>query len=132
VLIPSAVRNEILAGGPNAPGAAATSLAWIRTIAVSNRALVASLAGQLDLGEAEAVALAVEQRADLLLVDQRRGRAAATHLGVKVIGLLGTLLEARRNGLLPRLKPVLDDLIAKAGFWISKALYDSTLRAAGE
>lgn len=132
VLIPSSVRNEILAGGPAAPGAAAAALAWIQTVAVSNRAMLSSLAGQLDPGEAEAVALAVEKHADLLLMDERRGRAIATGYGLKVIGILGVLLEAKSKRLLPRLKPVLDDLISKAGFWMSKALYDSTLRAAGE
>ncbi len=132
VLIPAAVRNEIVAAGPTAPGATAASLAWIQTVAVSNRSLVSSLVGQLDIGEAEAVALAVEQHADLLLMDERRGRAIATGLGVKVIGILGVLLEAKGKGLVPRLKPVLDDLTSRAGFWISKALYDSTLRAAGE
>jgi predicted nucleic acid-binding protein len=132
VLIPPAVQSEIAAGGPNAPGAATTSMAWIQTVPVANRSLVASLAGQLDIGEAEAVALALETRADLLLVDERRGRAAATNLGVKVIGLLGVLLEARQKGFVPRLKPVLDDLVSKAGFWMSRALYDSTLRAGGE
>ncbi len=132
VLIPSAVWNEIVGGGPEVPGAEAASLAWIRTIAVANHSLVTSLAGQLDLGEAEAIALALEQRADLLLVDERRGRAVATSFGVKVVGLLGVLLEAKRKRLVPSLRPVLDDLISKAGFWISNALYDSTLRAAGE
>ena len=101
-------------------------------VAVADRSLVSSLAGQLDMGEAEAVALAVEQRADLLLVDERRGRAVAANLGLKVIGLLGVLLEAKSKGHLPRLRPVLDDLISKAGFWISNALYDSILRAARE
>ena len=132
VLIPRAVRGEIVAGGPNAPGAAATSLAWIQTVAINNQPLASALAGQLDTGEAEAITLAVELRADLLLVDERRGRAVAMNLGVKVIGLLGVLLEARHKGLLPRLKPVLDDLISKAGFWISNPLYLATLRAAGE
>ena len=132
VLIPQAVRAEIAAGGLNAPGAAALSLTWVQTLAVNNRTLVTALAGQFDSGEAEAVALALEQRANLLLVDERRGRAVAVNLGVKVIGLLGVLLEAKHKGLLPCLRPVLDDLIARAGFWISNPLYQATLRAAGE
>lgn len=133
VLIPPAVRTEITAGGPNAPGAVAVnSLAWIRSVPIANEALVIALSGQLDRGEAEAVALALEQRADLLLVDERRGRSVATNVGLKVVGLLGVLLEAKAKGLLPRLKPVLDDLVSKAGFWISGPLIQATLRAAGE
>ena len=78
------------------------------------------------------MALALEQRADLLLVDERRGRAVAVNFGVKVVGIVGVLLEAKHKGLLPRLRPVLDDLMARAGFWISTPLYQATLRAAGE
>jgi len=79
VIIPPAVQSEIATGGPNAPGAATTSMAWIQTVPVTNRSLVAELAGQLDLGEAEAVALALETRADLLLPQEsgaRRGQIA--------------------------------------------------------
>jgi predicted nucleic acid-binding protein len=53
-------------------------------------------------------------------------------MGLAYIGLLGIRLEAKRQGFLPEVKPVLDDLIAKAGFWVSRELYTRVLQAASE
>jgi predicted nucleic acid-binding protein len=87
---------------------------------------------ELDVGEAEAIALAKELAADLLLMDGRRGRDIAARLGLRVIGLLGVLIEAKHRGMIPAVKPILDDLKAKAGFWVSQQLYARVLQAAGE
>jgi predicted nucleic acid-binding protein len=94
--------------------------------------MIASLQLEVDEGEAEAIALAFELNADLLLIDERIGRAVASRLGIRFIGLLGVLIEARHKGLILAVKPVLDELIAGAGFWVTRELYDSVLRAAGE
>jgi len=53
-------------------------------------------------------------------------------LGLRFIGLLGVLVEAKQNGYISAVQPVLDSLIAKAGFWVSQALYRRVLQAAGE
>jgi predicted nucleic acid-binding protein len=53
-------------------------------------------------------------------------------MGVQVIGILGVLLEAKSNGLIDRVKPIVDDLIAIAGFRISQQLYAGILQAAKE
>ncbi len=133
VVIPQAVRDEIVIGGAGQPGAVEVErLDWIETRQASNLTAVASLQLQVDQGEAEAIALAVELKADLLLLDERKGRAIASKLGLARIGLLGVLVEARAKGLIPAIKPVVDALIGKAGFWISKELYDRVLQVAGE
>ena len=63
----------------------------------------------LDPGEAEAIVLAIERRADLLLVDERRARQIATAAGLTVTGLLGTVARAKLAGLIPLAQPVLDE-----------------------
>ncbi|MBI3538052.1 MAG: DUF3368 domain-containing protein [Chloroflexi bacterium] len=108
------------------------SFDWIETRQVSNQTAVASLQLELDEGEAEAIVLGVELHADLLLLDERKGRAVATRLGLKFIGLLGVLIEAKQKGLIVSIKPILDDLTKKAGFWINSKLYEHVLKIAGE
>ena len=56
----------------------------------------------------------------------------ASRLGVEVVGLLGLLAEAKRNGFIDAVKPVLDDMIDRASFWVSSHLYDTILREVGE
>jgi predicted nucleic acid-binding protein len=68
----------------------------------------------------------------LLLIDERRGRLTAQRLGIPVIGLLGVLLLSKRRGLIPSIRPVMDDLRIQAGFWISEALFTHVLRESGE
>ena len=133
VLIPQAVYRELTDGDGRQPGAIEVqTLGWIETRAVADRVLVTALQTELDEGEAEAIALAKELAADLLLLDERRGRAVASRLDLQFVGLLGVLIEAKQKGCLPAVKPVLDDLVAKAGFWVSQQLYARVLQTAGE
>lgn len=84
VVVPSAVRQELSAMGSAASGLASIEgLSWVEARDVENRTLVDALLLELDPGEAEAIALAVELRAGLLLMDERRGRRAASALGLK-------------------------------------------------
>lgn len=86
----------------------------------------------IDVGEAEAIRLAVELKADLLLMDERRGRALATTYGLNMIGLLGLLLQAKQNSLIASVKGPMDQLINIADFRVSRHLYSTVLQAAGE
>jgi predicted nucleic acid-binding protein len=133
IQVPRAVLQELSAIAIYHPGVHLIStLPWIECASVTDLMLVESLRLQLDPGEAEAIALAVEKRAERLLIDERRGRQIAAHMGLKSIGVLGLLLEAKHKGLLPTVQPVLDDLISKAGFWVSRQLYQQVLQAARE
>jgi hypothetical protein len=70
---------------------------WIQTIAVVNSQKVTEIQlkqDNIDLGEAEAIILSLELKADLLLMDERRGRAVATSYGLNVTGLLGVAQRA--------------------------------------
>lgn len=105
---------------------------WIVPREVDSPPLSQALESELDRGEAEAIALAIELRADLLLMDERRGRRLASRLGLKVLGVLGILVDAKRIGLIEKIEPVLVELRDKAGFRISTALYERALQEAGE
>jgi len=83
-------------------------------------------------GEIAALSLALELRADLVLMDEAEGRAAATALKLPTLGLLGILLQARQRALVPAVAPFLDRLEQEARFWMSPSLRTAVLRAAGE
>jgi predicted nucleic acid-binding protein len=133
ILIPESVAREISTGNPGQPGVAELQISdWISIEAVGDSVLLRALDGELDRGEAEAIALAVELRAELLLVDERRARKVAARLGLAFVGVLGVLVEAKRKGLLVAVRPVLDGLAMQAGFRIKSDLYSLVLRAADE
>jgi predicted nucleic acid-binding protein len=112
-----AVYDEIVVAGIGKPGASEMQKAnWLQVHQVANIPLVKALELELDMGEAETIAFAVELKADLVLLDERRGRNVAARLGLNKIGILGILFEAKNKGLLPNIKPVLDDLIKKLDF----------------
>lgn len=127
VLIPPAVYQELMRSDAGPPLIDRASCAWLVVEPVRDTSRVAQLRAELDLGEAEAIALALEKRADLVLVDERLGRRAARALGLRVTGLLGVLAEAKRAGLIERVKPVIEDLQERAGFWIGAELVSQVL-----
>ncbi|ARV58296.1 nucleic acid-binding protein [Nostocales cyanobacterium HT-58-2] len=136
VLIPIAVYNEMVRANKSVPGAVEVqTLPWITTRAVVDSERVTEILENqenIDLGEAEAIVLTLELNADLLLMDERRGRTLATGYGLKVTGLLGVLLQAKQNGFIPVVKPLLDQLIDQADFRVSNHLYTTILQSAGE
>jgi predicted nucleic acid-binding protein len=133
VLIPSAVFEELTASKQDLPPAIdLVSEPWLIVASAKDGARVQKLRGHLDPGEAEAIVLALERRADLLLVDERRGRRIAMAAGLTVTGLLGLVVKAKQAGLIDQGKPVVDELIEVARFWIGPDLYAEVLAELGE
>lgn len=131
--IPEAVWHEIVVQGTGQPGAKEVSTAnWINTCAVENKLFVLALHQTLDAGEAEAIVLAVEQKAELLLMDERLGRETARYVGLNYTGVIGVLIEAKTKGLIGSIKEYLDRLRTVAGFYISQPLYLKVLQDQGE
>lgn len=105
---------------------------WIKIQVVLDQALVSTLLSELDPGEAEAIVLAIELKADRLLIDERIGRNVAKRYGLNITGLLGVLVAAKQNSLIPEIKPLLNQLISQAKFRIHPDLYYQILQDADE
>jgi len=125
VVVPAAVHDELLQYHDSLPS-------FLRVVKVRDRDDVAVLAMRLDRGEAEAISLAREVNADWLLMDETVGRRVARGLGLRVLGLLGVLILARRRGLLPSLRGAIMDLRSSAGFYLSDDLIGRALKEVGE
>jgi len=90
------------------------------------------LRATLDAGEAEAIALAAATTADVLLIDERRGRIAARDRHLKVAGVLGELLHAKFSGQLPSVREEMRKLRSEARFFIRADIENFILSQAGE
>jgi predicted nucleic acid-binding protein len=133
VHIAEGVWEELNAGGRRWPGRYEVAAAnWIERRPVQNRWLVTALQRDLDRGEAETIALALELGAEVVLLDEREGRRVAQRLGLRVVGVVGILLEAKSNGAITAVRPYLDSLRHTAGFYLDDALYSHALLLAGE
>lgn len=126
IVIPPAVSAELHKNG------IVLAADWIRLIEPQDRAAVGTLRAELDTAESEAIVLAQQLSASLLLIDERLGRRAAMQLGLDVTGLLGILAEAKKRRVIAACAPLLDDMIGRAGFWIGERLRSDYLRALGE
>jgi len=105
---------------------------WIETATLSDTNLKNILAKDLDTGEAEAIALAVELKAEYLLMDETKGRQFAENYGIKVTGILGVLIKAKEEGLISEVKFYLQRLVNDAGFWLNPKVIEKILEFVNE
>ncbi len=92
--------------------------------------VIDSLKLLVDDGEAEAIALASE-RAAVVILDDRQARRVAQDIGLRILGTLGCLLKAKQAGVISAVGPILDKL-TREGFYLTEDLKAETLRLAGE
>ena len=79
------------------------------------------------MGEAAALELTRQLRADIVLLDDRRARVEAERLGMPMTGTVGLLKQARDRGMIPSVMPALAEL-RRLGFWCSDALIERIQR----
>jgi predicted nucleic acid-binding protein len=105
---------------------------WLRCRQVGNPGVAAALANDLDKGEAEAITLATEIQAEVLLIDEKQGRSFARQAGIPVRGVLGVLIRAKAKGDVTSVRNELHALRNRAGFFVAPSLEAEVLRSAGE
>jgi predicted nucleic acid-binding protein len=131
IVIPDAVFIEVAADKKGRAGKDEVLIAeWIKTMNVSSPLAADFLSVNLDPGEAEAITLAKEIKADLLLIDDKDGRKAAKSVGIPITGTVGLLLRYYK-GNREDFKLALDELIAK-GFRLSEHEYEKFLKMANQ
>ena len=105
---------------------------WMEVAPVPSSPLLKTLLMHLHRGVAEAIALATEMNADVVLIDELEGRQFAMQAGLSVTGVLGVLLRAKKTGHIAALKPLIGALRADARFFIAPTLEARVLSEAGE
>ena len=131
IVVPRAVHSEVTGARTDAPGAAdVAAQTWIEVLE-ADPAVVAPLRILVGHGEAEAMALAQRESGAVLLMDDLRARKLAERLGLRRMGTVALLGQAKREGLIPKLKPALNALMAN-GIFIRQELIEAALKEAGE
>lgn len=125
VVIPVAVSAELLRSHDRLP-------IWLRVESLREPTQAWIYAATVDRGEAEAIALARELKADLLLMDERKGRRLAREEGVAVLGPLGVVLLAKRRGLIPSARALVNRLENEAGIYLGERLKADALKTVQE
>jgi len=125
VIVPQAVLEEFRID-EELPGtkeiAGAIQKGWLSVRSVANQTDALLLERELDKGESEAIALAIELSAELVLIDEREARRVCQSIGIKVTGVLGILAKAQKDGYLPSFEKAVHMLEKEAGFYISDHL----------
>ncbi len=135
IWIPDAIAEELAAHpDPDARDAIQSAIReqWIRLGTPLDSRLLRVLMLQLHQGEAEAIVLATDIKADIVLIDEQEARQFASRTGLAVTGVLGILLRAKRDGHITKIKPEIDLLRSKAHFFVAASLEAKVLLAAGE
>lgn len=133
VHIGDGVWEELNSGGRPHPGSQEVAEAdWVRRHTVQGRELVTALRRDLDRGESETIALALEIGGDLVLMDEREGTHHARRLGLRTLGVVGLLIEAKAKAQIDRIQPELVALRQRAGFYLSESVFQRALDLAGE
>jgi predicted nucleic acid-binding protein len=132
VCIPPGVYDEVVRRGAGKVGAESIQAsAFIQVVQLCEPDHAALYTGPISHTDAEVLLLAQEQHADLVITSDRRMRRRARQEGLTAITTFALLIEAKRDGFVQAVKPLLDEMKSK-GVLIRDGTYQDTLRQAGE
>lgn len=128
ILVPEVVYRECVGeGGEREDAKEIEKARWIRVVNIQDEELKIALNVVLDEGESESIVLALEQSADLILLDDYEAREFARTYGLNITGTVGILMKAKKEGKITSLKEELERL-RESGFWLSNDLYAQVLQ----
>ena len=132
VVVPPAVATELFHPPSGLNKLDVTQLTFARVDSPRDQQRVVQFLQVLDVGEAEALALALELKPEAVLVDEKLGRRLAIQNGLIATGTMGVLLEAKSRSLIPLVRPLMERLRTEIKFCISPRLQADVLKRAGE
>jgi predicted nucleic acid-binding protein len=124
IYAPPAVLTEVSRGESSLP-------AWVEVRTPQSPLNARVTDARLGPGESEALCLGLEFKDAWIILDDGAARSLARDLGLRVLGTAAVLVEAKRAGHLPQVRPILDALLAR-GFRLDRRVYERILNAAGE
>ena len=131
ILVPEAVAEELKIGrdqGEDVPDISNHDWMEVRSVHVPE---VVSLIMDLGPGEAQVLAMALENPGSLAIIDDRLARELAQARDIRVTGTAGILLKAKQAGYIESVKSLLNTLI-QLDFRLSEPVVDTILRLAKE
>ena len=131
VVVPSSVLREVLSGGNVHPDLHQISEhEWIRI--ERDLQIPEEIAGwDLGAGESQVLAFAAAQPNLEAILDDLQARRCARSLGIVTTGTVGVILRAKRRGLVPKARPLLEELVQKQ-MYLSRDLLERALAEVGE
>lgn len=132
VAVPPAVAEELRCPPIGLPLVEIRALEFVSMLAPRDLDRVRALGRTLDLGESEALVLALELGISVVLMDEAASRSEAKRLGLRPIGVLGILIRAKNLGLIDLVAPSLARLEDEIDFYVSVRSRAEVLRMAGE
>lgn len=131
IWIPEPVAMEIMhRGQQDITARAIEQTEWLITKPISSIPTIIT-EWRLGAGESSVLALAAKHSGTEAIIDDLVGRKCAASLNIPVRGTLGIVLVAKKRGLIPKARPIIEDMMA-AGLYLSRKVVDEALSKVGE
>lgn len=133
IIVPSQVWEEVVTKASEYETSKVIKSADFITVKkAKDEILYKTLLMDINKGEAEAIVLALETKAELVILDEKEARDYAEYYGLNFTGTVGCLLKAKREDIINKIKPMLDNIMIKGNFWLSDDVYNKAIELAKE